>query len=80
MKVIAIKRGFIHGELKRVGDAFECTKEQFAEEWMSEDIKDIPSPIDNSKVKKVEDVVFEPLEIPSLMNKEKKPKKNKKVS
>ena len=80
MKVIAIKRGFIHGELKRVGDAFECTNEQFADAWMSEDIKDIPSPIDNSKVKKVEDVKHEPLEIPSLMNKEKKPKKNKKVS
>ena len=80
MKVIAIKRGFIHGELKNIGDNFECTSDEFSNVWMSEDIKDIPSQKDNSKVKKIEDVEFEPLEIPSLMNKERKPKKNKKVS
>lgn len=77
MKVVAIKNGFIHGLFRRVGAEFECSKEEFSDVWMSEYKSDVPEPIDNSKVKKAEDVKHEPLEIPSLMNKEKKPAKKK---
>lgn len=76
MKVTAILRGFIHGELKKPGDKFECEQKEFSKVWMKEG-DFTPKVIDNSKIKKAEDAVLEPLEIPSLMNKEdeKKPAK-----
>jgi hypothetical protein len=87
MKVTAIKRGFIHGVFRKPGDKFECTKKEFSTAWMSEG-ESKSKDIDNSKVKKGEDVKRESLEIPSLMEKpvekkaieakeEAKPKKKK---
>ena len=72
MKVTAIKRGFIHGQLRKVGDEFECEKEQFSEIWMIEGDYTKPDPVDNSEAKCAEDIIHEPLEIPSLMNKPKR--------
>lgn len=80
MKVTAIKRGFFDGEYRREGDKFECSEAEFSSVWMVEGEAEI-KPIDNSKVKKGEDVVHKSLEIPSLMNKEKavEPKEEKKA-
>lgn len=72
MKVIAKKNGYIHGEYKRVGVEFECSKEEFSKHWMVEDIKDVPKPLDNSNVKKAEDVKMDRLEIPDFMDEYKK--------
>ena len=70
MKVTAIKRGFIHGVYRNIGDKFECSKTEFSKVWMQEG-EVTPKTIDNSKVKKAEDIKRESLEIPSLANKEK---------
>jgi hypothetical protein len=78
MRVYATKRGFIHGELKRIGEQFECSAEEFTEVWMSEDIKDITPPKEQKKNLSAMDVEYEPLEIPSLMEKEAKKKDEKK--
>jgi hypothetical protein len=76
MKVTAIKRGFIHGVFRKPGDKFECTKKEFSTAWMSEG-ESKSKDIDNSKVKKGEDVKRESLEIPSLLNKDDKPVEKK---
>ena len=75
MKVTAIKIGFIHGNLRKVGDEFECSEQEFSKTWMSEDKKDIPVKLDNSNVKSSMDVKHESLEIPSLMHQFKEEKK-----
>lgn len=75
MKVVAIKRGYIHGQFKRIGAEFECTEEEFSETWMSQEKDDLPKKIDNSKITRAIDAEYEPLEIPSLMNKKKKEEK-----
>ena len=77
MKVTAIKRGFIHGVYRNIGDKFECSKTEFSKVWMQEG-EVTPKTIDNSKVKKAEDIKRESLEIPSLANKEKPVKEEKK--
>ncbi len=77
MKVTAIKRGFIHGLLRQVGDKFECSEEEFSKVWMTEGDFKKPDPIDNSGVKKSEDVVYESLELPELDNKPKLKRKRR---
>lgn len=72
MKVTAIKRGFIHGQYRRVGDEFECSEQEFSTIWMIEGDYEAPDDIDNSKATCAEEIEHEPLEIPSLMNKPKR--------
>ena len=36
MKVTAIKRGFIHGVYRNIGDKFECSTKEFSKVWMFE--------------------------------------------
>ena len=81
MKVFATKRGFIGGELKKIGEQFECSQDEFSDVWMSEDIKDITPPAKQTEKKKnisAMEMEYEPLEIPSLMEKEAKKKEAKK--
>ena len=73
MKVTAIKRGFIYGQLRKVGDEFECKEEsEFSKVWMVKGDYEAPEPIDNSNATCAEEIEHEPLEIPSLMNKKKR--------
>jgi hypothetical protein len=80
MKVTAIKPVFIHGVYRRPGDKFECSEKEFSSIAMKKGEVTLDV-IDNSKVKKAEEVKHVPLEIPSLVDmvkkeeKEEKPKK-----
>ena len=68
MKVRAIKRGFTGGIYRRPGDEFDCPSDAFCPIWMIKLEKGV-EPYEEPKDKYV------PLEIPSLMNKEKKEEK-----
>lgn len=75
MIVTAIRRGFFGGEMKKVGDKFDCpTEAEFSKNWMKKGEAKVKK-IDNSNVKSTLDVKHEPLEIPSLLKKEKKTEK-----
>lgn len=71
MKVAALTRGFSNGTYRRVGEEFDCSEEDFVSSWM----------INLEKAGAVKPVTklgdYVPLEIPSLMGKERKPKPKK---
>lgn len=66
VEVRAIKRGFFGGQYRQVNDRFDCPEDKLSRVWMEVLGKDKPKPI-----KKPKDG-YEPLEIPSLMNKKDK--------
>ena len=73
MEVRAIKRGFFGGVYRRPGDKFDCPSESFSSKWMEKIQKGVePKPLKKSE--------YEPLEIPSLLNKPKKKAKKVKLS
>jgi hypothetical protein len=73
MKVAALRRGFSSGVYRRAGDEFECPASDFVASWMLD--------LDKPGVKKpvIDPTKLEPLEIPSLMDKVRKPKADKKL-
>ena len=72
MEVRAIKRGFFGGVYRRPGDKFDCPSDAFSSNWMEKLTKGVkPKPLEKPENG------YEPLEIPSLINKPKKVKKAK---
>ena len=71
MKVAALTRGFSNGTYRRLGEEFNCSESDFVSSWM----------INLEKAGAVKPVTklgdYVPLEIPSLMGKERKPKSKK---
>jgi hypothetical protein len=65
MRVRAIKRGFFGGEYRRPGDKFDCPSDAFSSNWMEKLTKGKPKPLPEPENGYV------PLEIPSLMSKDK---------
>jgi hypothetical protein len=63
MRVKAFKDGFTQGQYRKKGEEFDIPEEAFGAKWMTKDLSCKPEVIDNSKVKKAEDVRHEPLEI-----------------
>jgi len=64
MRVRAIKRGFFGGVYRRPGDKFDCPSDAFSPNWMEKLTKGKAKPLPEKDG-------YVPLEIPSLMNKEK---------
>ena len=80
MRVRAIKRGFVGGQYRRPGDAFDIEPSEFSENWM----KKVSTGTESKAVKPPK---YVPLEIPDLIEKEKakakakpKAKQSKKAS
>lgn len=58
MLVRAIKRGFLGGRYRRVGDKFDCPSDLFSSNWMEEVTKDM-KPLETKPD-------YTPLECPSI--------------
>jgi len=63
---------FINGGTPKIGSKIDVTEEEFNDYSMVKGDYELPAPIDNSGAKRAEDIIHEPLEIPSLMNKPKR--------
>ena len=70
---------FINGGTPKIGSKINVTEEEFNDYSMAKGDYELPAPIDNSGVKRAEDIEHEPLEIPSLLNKEDKPKRKRRT-
>jgi len=78
MKVTAIKRGFHGGTLKAPGEQFECTNEEFSDNWMAKGEVELPEPEEQGEIEGSSDVVYPSMEMPVIEAQKKKRKKKAK--
>ena len=73
MKVVAVKRGFFGGIYRTPGDEFDCPPDAFSKIWMRNLKEGFNEPI-------VKEEGIPPLEIPSLMNKDRSKQRKTRLS